>query len=197
MTCAELNAEAMDGYTATQCRDVRQQLDLFFREVEARAYRMTSLQIGDADEALDLVQDAMIRLARRYAKRSAEEWPPLFYRILQNRIRDWYRRQAVRRRVFGLFSRDPEDHDAQLANAPGPVSDDPVNALARDGAMTALREALAQLPARQREAFVLRNLEGLDVRATAAAMGCSDGSVKTHYSRAVARLRESLGDHVL
>lgn len=195
MIAAVLPDSRVDAELATPCRDVRQQLDGFLRDVEGRAYRLTVMQIGDTDEALDIVQEAMIALVRRYARRSTEEWPPLFYRILQNRIRDWFRRQSVKRRVLGLFSRDPDMHDEQLANAPGPVSDNPADALARSGAMEALQAALGQLPARQREAFVLRNLEGLDVRETAAAMGCSDGSVKTHYSRAVTRLREALGEH--
>ena len=195
MISAALTIKPMDAQAAPQSLDVRQQLDVFLRDIEARAYRMAVMQVGDADEALDIVQDAMIRLARRYSKRSSEEWPPLFFRILQNRIRDWYRRQAVRRGVIGWFSRDKDAHEEQLANAPGPASDNPVHELERDGAMQALQEALTELPVRQREAFMLRNFEGLDVRYTAGAMGCSQGSVKTHYSRAISKLRESLGDH--
>jgi RNA polymerase sigma-70 factor (ECF subfamily) len=195
MISSVLTAERMDAQVAHRSLDVQQQLELFLREVEARAYRMTVVQVGDADEALDIVQDAMIRLARRYGKRSAAEWPPLFFRILQNRTRDYFRRQAVKRRIIGFFSRDDDAHEEQLANAPGPVSDDPLHELERGSAMEALEAALTQLPLRQREAFMLRNLEGLDVRQTAGAMGCSEGSVKTHYSRAVARLREILGDH--
>jgi RNA polymerase sigma-70 factor (ECF subfamily) len=153
------------------------------------------LQVRNADDALDIVQDAMIRLVRRYRNRPAEQWPPLFYRILQNGMRDWHRRQAVRRKVFSLFTRhDPETEDI-AERMPGPASDDPLGRAQRDAAMQALDAALRNLPARQREAFVLRNLEGLDVQQTAVAMGCSDGSVKTHYSRAVHRLREELGEH--
>ncbi len=88
-----------------------------------------------------------------------------------------------------------EEYDP-VAQAPGPSSENPIEALARSEAMEALEQALRDLPRRQREAFTLRNFEGLDVAETAAAMGCSDGSVKTHYSRAVHRLRESLGEHV-
>jgi RNA polymerase sigma-70 factor (ECF subfamily) len=195
MISSVLTAEKMDAQVAHRSLDLQQQMDLFLRQVEGRAFRMTVMQVSDADEALDIVQDSMIRLARRYAKRSPEEWPPLFFRILQNRTKDYFRRQAIRRRIIGFFSRDNEVHEEQLANAPGPESDNPLDALERGAAMTALQDAMKDLPERQREAFMLRNFEGLDVRDTAAAMGCSQGSVKTHYSRAVARLRERLGDH--
>lgn len=190
-----LTADRMDARVAHRSLGMQQQLDVFLREVEGRAYRMTVMQVGDAEDALDIVQDAMIRLARRYSNRASEEWPPLFFRILQNRTRDFFRRQAVRRRIFGIFSRDGDAHDEQLANAPGPDSENPLDELERGTAMEALQAAVGQLPARQREAFMLRSFEGLDVAATASAMGCSDGSVKTHYSRAVARLREILGEH--
>lgn len=195
MISSVLTADRMDAQAVERGIDVRQRMDSFLRDVEGRAFRMTMMNVSSAEDALDIVQDAMIRLARRYAKRAPEEWAPLFFRILQNRTRDYYRRQAVRKRIMGFFSRDEEAHEEQLANAPGPASDDPLDELERGSAMQALQAALQQLPTRQREAFMLRNLEGLDVRSTAGAMGCSEGSVKTHYSRAVSRLRELLGDH--
>lgn len=168
----------------------------FLREVETRAFRIAVISTRDAGEALDIVQDAMISLARRYADRSAEEWRPLFYRILKNRIRDWQRRRIVRGRVMSFFGgQEGEEYDP-IAQAPGPTSENPLEALARSDAMDALEQALRELPKRQREAFMLRNFEGLDVADTATAMGCSDGSVKTHYSRAVHRLRDALGEHV-
>jgi len=170
-------------------------LDAFLADVEGRAYRIVLLQVRNPDDALDIVQEAMIRLVRRYRNRPEDEWAPLFYRILQNGTRDWHRRQAVRRRVFSLFSRDNTAEEDVVERVPGPASDDPLGRLERDGAMQALAAALGELPARQREAFLLRHLEGLDVQQTAAAMGCSDGSVKTHYSRAVHRLRARLGEH--
>lgn len=171
------------------------EMEAFLRDVETRAYRIALVTVRDADEALDIVQDAMIRLVRRYSNRAAEEWRPLFYRILKNRIRDWQRRSIVRGRVMSFFSgMEGESYDP-VANAPGPSADNPVEELARSDAMEALEGALQRLPPRQREAFMLRNFEGLDVAETANAMGCSQGSVKTHYSRAVHRLRELLGDH--
>ncbi len=174
----------------------RADMEVFLRDVETRAFRIAVVSTRDADEALDIVQDAMISLARRYADRSVEEWRPLFYRILKNRIHDWQRRRIVRGRVLSFFGgQEGEEYDP-IAQAPGPSSENPIEALARGQAMEALEQALRDLPRRQREAFTLRNFEGLDVAETAAAMGCSDGSVKTHYSRAVHRLRESLGEHV-
>jgi RNA polymerase sigma-70 factor (ECF subfamily) len=171
-------------------------LNRFFADVEKRALRIAEISIRDRDEALDLVQDAMIRLARNYASKPADELAPLFYRILQNRIRDWQRRQAVRSRVMVWFGRGNEDIDYDpVAAAPDPAGRAPDEELESDEAMAGLEDALARLPARQREAFMLRTFEGLNVAGTAAAMGCSEGSVKTHYSRAVHSLRETLGEH--
>jgi RNA polymerase sigma-70 factor, ECF subfamily len=166
-------------------------LDEFLREVERRAYRIALVTVRDADECLDIVQDAMLRLVTRYGRRPSTEWRPLFYRILQNRIRDWHRRSAVRNRIFVWFG--AEDRDA-IAEAPDVDSVDPLDELSSAAALEALSAALRQLPARQREAFMLRNFEGLDVGETAIAMGCSDGSVKTHHARAVGRLRQLLGE---
>ncbi len=174
----------------------RAEMEGFLREVETRAFRIAVVSTRDAGEALDIVQDAMISLSRSYADRTAEEWRPLFYRILKNRVRDWQRRRIVRGRVMSFFGgQEGEEYDP-IAQAPGPTSENPVEALARSDAMDALEQALRDLPRRQREAFMLRNFEGLNVADTATAMGCSDGSVKTHYSRAVHRLRDLLGEHV-
>jgi len=171
-------------------------IEAFLREVETRAYRIVLMHIRDRDEAFDVVQDAMIRLVRRYAQRPSAEWPPLFYRILQNRIRDVQRRRIVRARVMSFFggTASEDEHDP-LVTAPGPHSDNPLEQLTASDAMQALEQALLMLPARQREAFSLRNFEGLDVEQTATAMNCTGGSVKTHYSRAVHRLRELLKEH--
>jgi RNA polymerase sigma-70 factor (ECF subfamily) len=172
------------------------EIEAFLRQVEARAYRIAVMSIRDRDEALDAVQDAMIRLVRRYSGRPSEEWPPLFYRILQNRIRDLQRRRAVRARVLSFFGGQPEqDEYDPLAEASSPRSDEPDERNEAGDVMRALERALATLPARQREAFTLRNFEGLDVAQTAVAMSCTEGSVKTHYSRAVHRLRELLAEH--
>jgi RNA polymerase sigma-70 factor (ECF subfamily) len=159
--------------------------------------RIAEIGVRDRDEALDLVQDAMIKLVRNYSDRGREEWTPLFYRILQNGVRDWHRRQAVRNRVMVWFGRKPaDDNDYDLiAAAPDPAGRAPDEELQNSEAMDSLETAVHQLPARQREAFMLRTFEGLDVAGTAVAMGCSQGSVKTHYSRAVHALRERLEEH--
>jgi len=174
-----------------------QQLDRFLAEVERRALRIAEIGVRDREEALDLVQDAMIKLARNYIDRNSDEWTPLFYRILQNGVRDWHRRQAVRNRVmvwFGKSKSTDNDYDV-IAAAPDPGGRSPEEQLQNAEAMQGLELAVQALPARQREAFVLRTFECLDVAATAVAMGCSEGSVKTHYSRAVHSLRDTLGEH--
>ena len=137
----------------------------------------------------------MLKLARNYATRPATEWPPLFYRILQNRVRDGQRRRQVRARLFGWLPGRTDDEDAtdpvENAAAENPGA---VEALMAREALGRLEASIAQLPSRQQEAFMLRAFEGFDVAQTAAAMGCSEGSVKTHYSRAVHTLRAELGD---
>jgi len=173
------------------------QLNQFLAEVERRALRIAEIGVRDRDEALDLVQDAMIKLARNYAERPDNEWAPLFYRILQNGVRDWHRRQKVKNRVMVWFGRNAsgeEEYDI-VANTADPAGRSPDVELQTQEAMQRLELSIAELPGRQREAFMLRTFEGLDVASTAVAMGCSDGSVKTHYSRAVHALRDKLGDH--
>ena len=171
-------------------------IEAFLKDVEMRAYRIALMGVRDRDEALDIVQDAMIRLVRRYAHRPSVEWPPLFYRILQNRIRDMQRRRTVRTRVLSFFGGTASEEEFDpIVEAPAPHNENPLEQAAADDAMRALERALGSLPTRQREAFTLRNFEGLDVAQTAVAMNCTEGSVKTHYSRAVHRLREVLADH--
>ena len=170
------------------------QLNQFLGEVERRALRIAEIAVRDRDEALDLVQDAMIKLVRSYSDRGVDEWAPLFYRILQNGVRDWHRRQFVRNRVMIWFRRpvtDDNDYDV-VAAAPDLAGRSPEEELQNAEAMQGLEVAVHELPARQREAFMLRTFEGLDVAGTAVAMGCSEGSVKTHYFRAVHALREKL-----
>ena len=171
-------------------------LDAFLASIERRALRIARLALRDDEDALDVVQDAMLQLARRYAGRPVEEWRPLFHRILQNRIRDAQRRRRVLARLRAWLpwsagsAQQDEDPVQQLADpAPGPVRE-----IESRQVLQQLDQALQQLPDRQREAFLLRNLEGLDVAATAQAMGCSEGSVKTHHFRALQALRSRLGD---
>jgi len=176
--------------------EIRRELNRFLAEVEGKAFRMARIALRHDDDALDAVQDAMLQLARRYATRPAAEWRPLFYRILENRVRDLQRRRMVRSKVMALLPwrrDDGEETPDPVAEAPDHAPG-PVEQAEGMGVLAALESALARLPPRQREAFLLRNMEGLDVAQTAAAMGCSDGSVKTHYFRAVQALKEQLGE---
>ncbi len=132
-------------------------------------------------------------LAKRYARRDASEWPPLFHRILQNRIRDWYRRQKVKNKVFSWFQGDADKDDKPEDNTVNTQTLEPERALQNESLGNAIEAALAKLPIRQQQTFLLRAWEGLNVNETAEAMGISGGSVKTHYARAIATLKESLG----
>ena len=172
-------------------------LDRFLASIEKRAFRMARIALRHDEDALDSVQDAMLQLARRYGQRPSEEWRPLFYRILQNRIRDCQRRRRVQARIMawlpGFKSQDDAAGAADEYAAVPDRSPLPAELLQAEQAMQTLERSLAELPGRQQEAFMLRAFEGMDVAQTAAAMGCSEGSVKTHYSRAVHTLREQLG----
>lgn len=185
-----------DAATETNTLDQVRTLDRFLASVEKRAFQIARLAVRDADDALDIVQDAMMQLARRYAQRPSEQWKPLFYRILQNRIRDCQRRRMVRAKLFrwlpGMKLDDEEPGDPYEATPDDSAG--PADRVMAGEAMRALEAALQDLPARQLEAFLLRTVEGMDVAETAAAMGCTEGSVKTHYSRAVHALRERLSD---
>ncbi len=174
-----------------------QDLNQFLAEIERRAFRMAQVALRDADDALDVVQDAMLKLARSYGSRPSSEWRPLFYRILENGIRDLQRRRTVRKKFMVWLPGAKDDPDNEALDPLDTVADgspDAPERLMQDQAMQQLEASLRALPARQREAFMLRNFEGLDVAETAKAMGCSEGSVKTHYSRAVHSLREQLGE---
>src|SRR6185295_9419145 len=171
-------------------------LEQFLAQVEKRAFKIAQLGLRNDDDALDAVQDSMMKLVQSYASRNADEWRPLFYRILSNRIRDMQRRRTVRGRIMAwLPARDLDDDEEfdPIAQAPS-AEPTPARRLELDEAIGVLETAVAELPARQQQAFLLRNFEGLDVAETANAMGCSEGSVKTHYFRALETLRARLGE---
>ena len=165
-------------------------LDRFLADVEKRAYAMAMITVKNPDDALDIVQDAMLTLAKKYGHKPSDEWRPLFFRILKNRITDHHRSGSVKRRVFSWFTADDEADPIESASSP--LIDSPEYATEQDEYRQGIAEALAQLPERQREAFMFRAWEGMDVKETASAMGVSSGSVKTHYSRAVHSLRKLL-----
>lgn len=169
-----------------------QEISDFLRQVEKRAFRQTAYAVRDDHVALDIVQDAMLKLADKYAGKPIEEYPMLFQRILQNTTRDYWRRQKVRNLWTTLFSsfghQEDEDYDPLETIEVESADSDPAGQLERAQIMTLIEKALTKLPTRQREAFVLRYWEELDVAETASVMGCSEGSVKTHCSRAVSAL---------
>jgi RNA polymerase sigma-70 factor, ECF subfamily len=177
-----------------------QELSAFLRSIEKRAFKRVVYAVRDEDGALDVVQEAMIKLAEKYADRPADELPPLFQRILSNATMDWFRRQKVRGAMFKNFSDfEPAGSDGEFdildmlesaQDAPGAES--AAEVVSREQVLLVIEAEVALLPARQREAFLLRYWEELNVCETAQAMGCSEGSVKTHCSRAVHALAKSL-----
>jgi len=178
--------------------DQSRAMERFLASVEKQAYQMAIIAVSNQDEALDLVQDAMLALVRHYSAKEEIEWRPLFFRILQSRIRDWYRRDRVRKRWHGWLElwRGSEEEDADpLHQVPAPELFNPARQAEGGAALAALVEALRKLSLRQQQTFLLRAWHGLSVEETAQAMQCSTGSVKTHYSRAVHALREMLENH--
>jgi len=171
----------------------QKELSDFFAEVERRAYKQALFAVRDDHQALDIVQDAMLKLTERYSGNPATELPLLFQRILQNTIRDFYRRQKVRALwttpISSLFGPDADPDTDPLETLEvqddSKFSEPPAEQLERSQVLALIEKALEQLPARQRQAFLLRYWEELDVAAAAKIMGCSEGSVKTHCSRAV------------
>jgi RNA polymerase sigma-70 factor (ECF subfamily) len=178
----------------------RNELSEFLAGVERRAYKQALFAVREAENALDIVQDSMLKLAEKYGAKPAAELPMLFQRILQNTIRDFYRRQKVRSLWVTLFSalspsREDDDTDPleTLESADTSKSrEGPADLLEQSQVVEIIEKELQRLPPRQRQAFLLRYWEELDVAETAAVMGCSQGSVKTHCSRAAHALAAAL-----
>ena len=176
-------------------RETPATLDAFLAQVERRAFRMAELQLRQREDAMDAVQDAMLRLVRHYRDKPAAEWAPLFWGILRRRIVDLQRRRKVRSIVVGWLGGGRDDDGDELpAWEPADPGQDPLGRLHDLESYADMAAAVRKLPTRQREAFILRMLEGLDVAETAQAMGCAEGSVKTHLSRAMHQLRDQLED---
>ena len=176
--------------------DNGQVMERFLVSVERRAFRMAQISTGSTEDALDIVQEAMLGLVRRYRSKPEREWKPLFYSILQGRIRDWYRKHKVRSKWMGWLSlRRHDDNEEQvdpMQEVADPAAGEPMQTVSDRHSIERLEIAIQQLPARQQQAFMLRTWEGLSVADTAIAMACSQGSVKTHYSRAINTLRTEL-----
>lgn len=183
----------------------RQELSDFLAQIERRAFKQTSYAVRDEHAALDIVQDAMMKLSEKYSGKPANEFPMLFQRILQNTMRDFWRRQKVRNiwtsllSSFSVIGEDGEESDPLevMSSADTKAQDESSLQLEQRQTMALIEDALTKLPNRQREAFMMRYWEDMDVAETALAMGCSQGSVKTHCSRAVRAMAASLEKHGL
>ncbi|WP_312317701.1 RNA polymerase sigma factor [Acinetobacter variabilis] len=166
----------------------------FMQDVTGRALvMMESATQGQHGIAMDLVQEAFIALHKSYAEKSTEEWYPLFYTILNNKLQDWRRKEARRNQPFSFFKKvSLDDNEVEFDNLVDESTPSPLEFL--DQAVTAeeIQEAIAKLPVRQQQAFMLRAWEGFDTQTTAQIMNCTEGSVKTHYHRAIQGLRASL-----
>ena len=170
-------------------------MDDFLASVEQQGYRIAFLAVSDHDEALDVVQDTMIKLVSKYQHRPETEWRTLFFSILHNRIIDSHRKNTRRRRLFGWFDRSENTSETDEIDR---IDDDtvkPGQSLEDTQTMTVIEKAVSGLPLRQQEAFMLRMVEGFDTNETAKIMGCSGGSVKTHLSRGLSALKEVLGEY--
>ncbi|HHP7234704.1 MAG TPA: RNA polymerase sigma factor [Desulfobacterales bacterium] len=183
----------------TAMRQHAAQMEAFLESIQRRAFRMARFAVGGTEDALDVVQDAMTALVRRYAGRSEKEWKVLFYRILRSKIIDWHRRNRLRMRWRAWFSpklsaveRDGTD---PIDAVPDPDRINPAERVLMDDTVAAVDAAVQKLPLRQQQAFLLRAWEEMSVSEAAAAMQCSEGSVKTHYARALKRLRQELGEY--
>lgn len=175
-----------------QQEPVYQNIDQFLQSIERKAYRMAMFSIQRHSEALDIVQDSMIKLVVNYEQKPSNEWKPLFYRILQNRIRDWQRQQKTKNLLF--FWRSDESDEDPIDNYAGGDESLPDWQIAKSEQQSDVLQVLQTLPDKQRQCILLRCWEGLSVADTAVAMDCSQGSVKTHYHRAVTKLKAMLGE---
>lgn len=185
--------------TKSSTQDTTMSLDkrlhLFMQEVSGRALvMMENACQGQQDIAMDLVQEAFISLHQHYAHKSTDEWYPLFYTILNNKLADWRRKEARRSQHFGWLRLNPlkqEDDDLEF-DIPDHTQIEPSELLSQENTAEEIHTAVQSLPVRQQQAFTLRAWEGFDTATTAKIMNCSEGSVKTHYHRAIQTLKSAL-----
>ena len=168
-------------------------IDAFLMHVEKKGYRIALLAVGQHADAIDILQDAMMKLVSNYQERPSKEWKPLFYRILNNRITDFHRQQKMKNLFFFWRSNDDEDEsDALHESITDEKGEEPVKQLDKEMQQQDILQELEKLPVKQQQCFLLRSWEGLSVADTAQAMGCSQGTVKTHFFRAVQKLKAVL-----
>lgn len=169
-------------------------IEQFLKEVQSKAFRMAEIATKNQADALDIVQDTMIKLVDKYSDKPSNEWKPLFYRILQTKTMDYFRKQTVQNKIFFWRNSSSDDKDFinEIDNATNHIT--PERELDGRSELKIVSIALKKLAPRQQQCFMLRSWEGLSVKETALAMSCSEGSVKTHYSRAKLALKKALGD---
>lgn len=199
-TLSTENIKINDNSVESRVTDVKNnakeklRIERFLSSVQNSGYRMAQLATTNTDDALELVQESMLQLVKRYKDKPDDELKILFYRILSSRITDWYRKKAFRKQFKMFFSTESYqagDPIQQLPSAEQLSVDDHVS---NNRLLNELTDALQQLSHRQHQAFILRAWQGFNVKETAKIMKCSTGSVKTHYSRALVSLRDQLGD---
>jgi len=177
-----------------QSNTAEQRLHFFMQDVTGRALvMMENATQGHNGIAMDLVQEAFISLHKSYADKSTEEWYPLFYTILNNKLQDWRRKEARRASPFSIFRKiDLDADDEEAMDIVDDSTPNPLQFLDQDVTIEEIQQAISRLPVRQQQAFMLRAWEGFDTQTTASIMNCTEGSVKTHYHRAIQGLRNSL-----
>lgn len=186
----------LQSTTANSLESTEQRLSVFIKQVSGRALMMMeSATGGQHDIGRDIVQESFIALHRHYANRPTAEWTPLFYTILNNRLMDWRRQETRKQKRFGWFKPVINDDDLELDSSllvEDSQNINPADFLTQEVDLEEIQKAISRLPTRQQQAFMLRAWENLDTRTTASIMQCSEGSVKTHYHRAIQTLRVSL-----
>jgi RNA polymerase sigma-70 factor, ECF subfamily len=177
-------------------KSLRSRIDAFLRALEKRAFKMAMMSLKNPDDALDAVQDAMTQFVKSYSEKPEADWPRLFYTVLDSKVVDALRRRSTRARWISWWPRqsDSDSLDGDLLDVSDEAALDPSELVDAQTAGAAIERALSLLPQRQRQAFLLRIWEGFDVAQTASIMQCSEGSVKTHLSRAMSALRLRLED---
>lgn len=196
----QYNTATITNLTGLSSLASERELSDFLKSVEKRAFKRSAYHVRDDEAALDIVQESMMKLAEHYGHKPVEELPMLFQRILSNCTLDWFRRQKTQKVLFSTMSdleSSNEDGDIDLletlsASDRWEQNESAQTQVERTQTLLEIESQLQQLPARQREAFLMRYWEDMDVAETAAAMGCSQGSVKTHCSRAIHALGKAL-----
>ncbi len=171
----------------------RQQLDDFLARFESEAYKLSFVITQNREDALEVVQDSMLKLVHKYSHKSVDEWRLLFFRILQNRLRDYQRRKQFRQ-LFHLHPTKAQLQEDEVEQFKDPNPESPESNLHSENALDTIQQALGRLPLRQQQVFLLRAWQEFSTKEAAFALSISEGSVKTHYKRAIDQLRSQLGE---